>query len=377
VSAITTGGEYIGLYVFYSQTTEQKTNLEASLTAKRLFSSATVSTDLTAKLDSFRKEVNTNCSFKQMLIGTNRELPSESGFVEFALKFSGEKLEEPATISNKKSGYETVPGYTKVFEHVKKNRAELQALAGKLLTLKQIKNQIDWIKGVYEFYDYTSDTTLNERAKVCEDDITAINAVLTNRKPHETADLPTLTLRSIVYGNPVLAPPKVRYSPRWGGEGGVPFNDVDLETFLMRKTRMTEIGLRSGALIDRLTITYTDSTGKKFIIKHGGDGGSDRGSLQLLKDDTLTKIDGRFGSRLDFVKFVTKNGRELSGGNPFGGLPFSSRTEKNGEPWKLDTSNKEFVMGLRGRSGVEIDSLEVISATLQPAIWEKPPQNNT
>ncbi|MEB3260104.1 MAG: hypothetical protein VKP63_05695 [Cyanobacteriota bacterium] len=144
----------------------------------------------------------------------------------------------------------------------------------------------------------------------------------------------------------------------------------------MRKTRMTEIGLRSGALIDRLTITYTDSTGKT-IIKHGGDGGSDRGSLQLLKDDTITEIDGRFGSRLDYVHFKTKNGRELSGGNPSGGLPFSSRTEKNGKPWTLDTSNGEFVIGLRGRSGVEIDSLEVISATLQPAKWEKPPQNNT
>jgi hypothetical protein len=383
VSSITTGGEYIGLYVFYSQNSDKKTELEANLTAKGVFSSATVDTDLKSKLDEFRKEENINCSFKQMLIGTNCELPSESNFVEFALKFPGLKLKKPTTINYRLSGYETVPGLTRIFEHLKKNRASLQSLAEKLLTLKQIKNQIKWIKEIYKFYNttgnpnYTVDATLNERKKVCEDDITAINNTLINYKLHETADLPTLTLRSLEYGNPVLAPPKVRSSPRWGGGGGVPFHDVDLETFLMRKTRMTEIGLRSGALIDRLTITYTDSTGKKVIIKHGGNGGSDQGSLQLLKDDTITEINGRFGSRLDYVYFKTKNGRELSGGNPSGGLPFSSRPGKNGEPWTLDTSNGEFVIGFCGKSGIEIDSLEVISATLQPAQWEELPQNNT
>ncbi|MEB3260105.1 MAG: hypothetical protein VKP63_05700 [Cyanobacteriota bacterium] len=129
VSSITTGGEYIGLYVFYSQNSEKKTELEASLTAKGVFSSATVDTDLKSKLDNFRKEENTNCSFKQMLIGTSCALPSESDFVKFALEFPGKKLEQPATIDYKLSGYETVPGHTRIFENLKEKRASLQSLA--------------------------------------------------------------------------------------------------------------------------------------------------------------------------------------------------------------------------------------------------------
>jgi hypothetical protein len=174
-----------------------------------------------------------------------------------------------------------------------------------------------------------------------------------------TDDFEPLNLRSLDFGSPVLGRPDVRETPAWGGSGGGPFDDVDLGTYIQRKMRIAEIGLRGGNRVDRLTVTYTDAADQRTTVSHGGDGGSDKGSLKLIEGETIVKVAGRSGLRLDQVTFTSSQERSLTAGVDSGGSPFGA--------WEVPQGS--FVMGFKGRSGKEIDALQVIYASLTPARW--------
>lgn len=366
VASLTRGGEYIGVYVFYSQTREEQQSLTTSLKASGVFSSVTVGAELQTKIDSFLKSTKVNYSFQQWGSGLSSfAWPEPAGFIDYALKFPSFNLDSPRIIGFSTAGYETVPGCGSSFDKVALNRTYLGGdevvggLAEKLVTMTQISDQIRWLEGIYGQYGYRADTVLSENKALVAAEIAAVQAQMSAYLSKATSDFPPLTLQSLARGTPVLGVPVVSEPPVWGGPGGGPFNDVDLTTYIQRKTRITAIGLRGGDHVDRLSVTYSDSTGRQDTLSHGGNGGADQGTLQLLEGEGLSQIAGRSGARLDRVVFATSGGRSIAAGSASGGSPFG--------PWLVPDG--AFVMGFKGRCGAEIDALQVIYASLTPARW--------
>ena len=365
-SSLTRGGEYIGVYVFYSQTREEQKSLAISLGANGVFDAVKVGTDLQTKIDSFLKTTKVNYSFQQWSSGLSNFIsPEPAGFIDFALRFPSLSLDSPVVIGFTTAGYETVPGAGDSFTKAAANRtyfggnAAISGLTEKLVNLTQISNQINWINGVHKQYNYRGDTQLKEARSIVASDIDAVNKQMNGYLTKATDDFEPLNLRSLDFGSPVLGRPDVRETPAWGGSGGGPFDDVDLGTYIQRKMRIAEIGLRGGNRVDRLTVTYTDAADQRTTVSHGGDGGSDKGSLKLIEGETIVKVAGRSGLRLDQVTFTSSQERSLTAGVDSGGSPFGA--------WEVPQGS--FVMGFKGRSGKEIDALQVIYASLTPARW--------
>lgn len=366
VSSLTRGGEYIGVYVFYSQTREEQKTLASSLNASGIVNSVTLGASLQAKIDSFLKTTKVNYSFQQWGSGLGSfAWPDPSGFIDFALKFPSLTLDSPRVIGFTVAGYETVPGSGESFAKVAANRTYfggsevVSGLAEKLVAMTQISDQIRWIDTVYEQYGFSADTRLDEARGVVAADIAAVKNQMNGFFQKATDDFSPLTLRSLTLGSPVLGRLVVGESPVWGGQGGGPFDDVDLDTYIQRRMRIAEIALRGGNRVDRLTVTYVDAAGRRETVSHGGGGGSDRGSLKLTEGETLSQVAGRSGSRLDKVVLTSSGGRGLVAGDESGGSAFG--------PWVLPQGS--FVMGFKGRSGAEMDALQVIYGSLTPARW--------
>jgi len=116
------------------------------------------------------------------------------------------------------------------------------------------------------------------------------------------------------------------YTQSYGGTGGAVF----------ALAAVKEIGLRTGDRVDQITVNG---------VAHGGNGGSDRGSITLDDDEYICKVSLRSGDRLDAVTFTTNKQRSVGGGGTGG----SSATLENIR-----------VLAIGGRSGTEVDNLSIM-----------------
>jgi len=364
VARVATGGEYMAVYTFYSQTREEQTSLVTSLKANGIFDGVSVGGSLQTAMTNFLKTTTINYAFRQTVTGLlNPALPMPSNFIDYAVKFPSVPLDAPVVIAMGFSGYETVPNSGAGFAKVAANRTYFTGntvvggLTADLTAIVQSNNQITWIAKTYDYYGGYSDPTLGANGVTATGDIDAIRQQMSTFGTNPTADFPKLSLKALGNGTPALVF-EVHDSPYWGGDGGGPFNDVDLSTYISRRTRITAISLRTGSRTDRLNTTYCDDTGAQQTKSNGGTGGSDRGMLQLLAGQFVTKVWGRSGSKLDQLNVQISDGRSI-GGNGGGGGAFT---------WSPPAGS--FVMGFKGRSGAEVDGIQVSYANFKPAIWK-------
>jgi hypothetical protein len=363
VSRVTTGGEYMAVYTFYSQTREEQTSLVTSLKANGIFDGVSVGGSLQNAMDNFLKTVKVSYAFRQTVSGLlNPSLPLPAGFIEYAVKFPSIPLDAPVVIAIGYAGYETVPGAGTGFAKVAANRAYFTGntvvggLAADLSKIIQSNNQIVWMGKLYEYYGGFLDVTLKANGKTADENIAAIRGQMDTFGKNPTATFPPLTLKALENGTPALVF-DVRESDYWGGSGGGPFDEVDLSTYVQRMTRISAVGLRSGEHVDQLRVTFIDDTGQQQTKSTGGDG-SDRGTMQLLEGQFITKIWGRSGARVDQLNVQCSDGRTIGGGGNGGG-PFS---------WVRPEGS--FAMGFKGRSGAEIDGIQIVFASFKPAVWK-------
>jgi hypothetical protein len=313
VSNLSRGGEYIAAYTFYCRSHEEQTQLKAELRACGIYSGVSIGGDLQLKIESIIKKVNIAYALEQEVTGLlNPKLPDESKLVEYAIGFPSLALDKPVVTAFETSGYETVPGSGNAFAKVAANRTYLTGntivggLTSKLTRIDQAYNQMLWLADLYNFYNHYLDTTLQANSATAKADIKAIleqmNSFGTGSNP--TATFPTLDLKALTNGTPILQFQPHR-SPVWGGNGGAPFNDVDINSYLQRKTRLQSVGLRSGSRIDQIRTTFVEvGSSKTTIATHGGSGGSDAGRLDLIPGQGITRISGRAGSRIDHLRTV-------------------------------------------------------------------------
>lgn len=118
---------------------------------------------------------------------------------------------------------------------------------------------------------------------------------------------------------------RIRTRP-FGGDGGAPFG----------RQIIKEIGLRTNSRVDQIRIN-----GKAY----GGDGGADRGSITLLDDEYINKVEIRSGNSVDYVGFSTNYGNVIGGGGGGGVLTVLENIR---------------VLAIGGRCGRRIDRLDIM-----------------
>lgn len=130
-----------------------------------------------------------------------------------------------------------------------------------------------------------------------------------------------------------------------GGPHGTPFDDSGL---ISHEDRVRKIGIRSGRRIDQVMLEFNN--GK--ILKHGGNGGGYK-EIVLSANDKISKVEISLGkkdghTRLFYIKFQTKNGRVIEGGN------------KTSNHHIITVKDNFNVVGFYGRSGSEVDKLGLV-----------------
>ncbi len=379
LSSVTMGGEFIGLYIFYCQSSTEQKDLIAELEASKIGASASFDANLQIAINSLMQSTTIRTETQCYLAGIrNPVLPQGSEFIAYANEFVKTELDHLALISFETSGYESVlgadgtPGAVEAFNKISKNRIYFigdslcDGLTSYLQTIEECLNQMHWLDQVYHFYGYSTvehDPQLLTFTQVAEADRTLIVEQMRLYRTQATADFPRLVYASLSNGTPELQCVPIA-TPTWGGGGGHPFTDVERESHaFLSKTRITSIGLRSGKRVDQLSVGVIDANRDQPEIRtYGGGGGSNKGTIHLEGKESISALSGRAGAKID--QLLIEVGQQSLAGGGSGGTAFG--------PWKppADTT----VLGFRGRCGEELDQLGVICAKLNPAIWEPLPK---
>ncbi|CBJ36457.1 conserved protein of unknown function [Ralstonia solanacearum CMR15] len=365
VSSITTGSEYYAVYTFYAQSKEEQQSLSVELKANGIFDFGSVDASLQTKLNKVTTSTQVRLAFNQNISGiANPKFPKPDDMIDYALAFPSLPIDAPAIVAFAVTGYEHVPNMGG-FDPVAKNREFLigpdggGGLSRYLVAETELLNQIEWLKKIYAFYQGFKDSKVDDVQREAQANLEALNAQFLLYESDPTATLTKPALPSLDMGTPMLEY-GVAQSPARGGNGGSPFNDVDINTYIQNQTYVSAVQLRTGSEVDALIVTY-QATAKSTSMQtyHGGGGGSFSQTLQVRPGQFIKKLSGRSGSRVDQLRITLDDDRSVAGGGG-GGSPFD---------WQVPSGS--VVMGFAGRSGSRLDQVEAVYATLKPASWKK------
>lgn len=364
LSSVSTGGEYFGVYTFFSQTQTERSALVASLQASGIIHGGSVGVNLQAALESFLSTTTTSYNFQQMISGvSNPSFPEAKDMVEYALCFPSICLDAPVMIGMSTTGYEKVPQIGQVFDVVAKNRHYFTGATGvinggltqQLVQINDIHRQMISLESIYSFYGGYDDITLRDYTALAVSDMNNIKAQMHEYPSNATKEFPTLSLESIENGTPSLSY-KISFSDPHGGNGGLPFNDVDIATYLQSQTRITTLQLRSNSRIDLLITTYQNNNGT-WTTTHGSNNGDHSLQLQLLAGQFVAKVNGHAGRTIDLLRLESTSGHSISGGD-----------DDSGE-FIFTAPDNSILLGFRGRSGRALDRLQAVYAKFKDAVW--------
>jgi len=362
VAEITRGGEYYAVYVYYSQTREEQTDLTLEMKAQGIFEVATVDASLQVKLKEFNKKTKTRIFFDQKMSGhANPTFPSSDDIIAYALKFPSLPLDAPAIIGFQTTGYEHVPKIGD-FQPVADNRdffigdGIVDGLTKPLVQLQQLENQIAWIGAVYTTYGFTGDAKLDTVREMAAADHRTINKMFQDYKTDPTRSFTEPKLPSLSEGTPVLQY-SVKHSDAYGGNRGTPFDDVNPNTSIPQQTRIAGLQLWSEKIARGLTVDYENVNGK-WTVTHGEKAGNVGGHIVLQAGQFVTQISVRSGESVDRLTLTTSNGDKVDGGGNGGAGPFT-----------VPVPEKSFLLGFAGRSGADLDNIQFVFGSLSPATW--------
>jgi hypothetical protein len=364
VSTLVEGGEYHGVYTFYSQTRQEQKDLVKGLAAAGILNGISIGLDLQKSISHFLSTAQVNSSFRQLMSGhLNPSYPDPENLIAFAADFGSLPLSDPTVIDMATTGYESVPGIGRAFQAVAANRDHFtgtafeSGLMNRLARISELRNQMKWVEATYETYGGHDDERLIDGLTLTRNDSETIRSQVNAYDRKATTPLAMPPLPSLDRGTPHLRVSAEQAGP-FGGTGGDPFSFMDLDTCLRSRTRISALKLRAGSRVDQLEVTYAGETGEK-VEHHGGMGGSEGATTRLREGEVITEVSGRFGSRIDQLTITTSRGQKVSGGG-MGGTHVFRFTPPPGS----------FIVGFSGRSGSGLDSLVIHTAAFQPAEWE-------
>lgn len=367
ISSLVTGAEYYAVYAFICETSEQRTTLEAQLSASGIsLFGGSLSADFQMKLEKVCKASLSRVTFQQIVSGLkDPHLPSQDNIINYALSFFDQEINNPAIISYETTSYDHVPDFPpNVLDQVQKNVSYFTDPTGeftkKVIDINELINQCENLESIYKYYDFTDDQKVNLVFESAQKDLQKLKSQQDefNNSPISKFVLPELP--SLNNGKPVLQF-NFKDSDSYGGPGGSVFNDINQNSYFQKWTRLINVRLYAGKYVDRIVSTFecSDPVQRTFTNVHGGSGGEASFDLQLTLGVWVNSISGRYGKYVDKLEFGATNGQKISGGGN-GGSPFSCKIPEG-----------YFVAGFRGRAGKYLDQFGVVYAKLLPAIWKK------
>lgn len=364
VSEATQGGEYYAVYTFRTETQTEQKELTASLKAKGVYSGVTAKAEVQTKLTDFLKQTSTNWTFDQEITGiANPSLPDQDKLVEFALAFPSKTLDSEVTTGFKVAGYETVPGINRrKFAKIVENRDHFLGDDGVLRSfarLNGLQNQINWLKRIYARYTFVGDKDLVTFETQVKTDLGKINKQITAYKRDPAADFDRPDLPSLEKGEPVLTY-AAGQPESFGGEGGGPFDFMSPGEALRNQVKLTSVRFAAGDnVIRRLLVGYA-SDRAEWKNEQGKDG---------YWKEIFYLEDGQFPTRFRIriaddvvarIEVFSSDGRSTWCGSDRG-------AERD---WKVPDG--AVLLGFAGRSGLSVDQIKMIYATLKPAHYVQP-----
>jgi len=137
-----------------------------------------------------------------------------------------------------------------------------------------------------------------------------------------------------------------------GGGGGSPFTDKDIA----QGARISEIRLRAGDRIDAIQAVYALSDGR--VVEgtwHGGQGGR-LTVFRLASDEYIIGLSGRAGDQVDSLSIITNKRTSQS----FGGRGGSRN-------YRIDIPSGYRAIGFTGRAGSSLDAIGLTYASSSTA----------
>lgn len=366
VDSLAEGGEYYAVYTFYTETREKQESLKASLKASGIYSGVSVSVSLEVAIDSFVKTTNTNWQFDQEISGIlNPQLPTREKIVDFAIAFPSTPLDAPVVIGMSTAGYEHVPGFPLDFDRIAANRRYFVGdgqvdggLTADLIEIASLQNKVAWLKAIYACYGYDKDTGLGDFGAELGTDFNAIRKQFLDYEKDPLQSFLRPPLPSLDKGTPLLTFVKAS-SPKWGRDGGEPWDYGGIEEAITNQRRLVWLQLRGGSKIDQIGLKYKDVHGEGAVERHGREGGSLQNPLTLDSGEFVTEVNARHGAVVDRLDIRTNRGASTAAGG------------NGGEPSTWSVPQGHFVLGFRGRAGALVDQIEVVYAKFEPARFEK------
>jgi hypothetical protein len=361
VAAAEVGGECQGVFTFYAQSREQARAVERGFEAGLGLGGLALSPALVETVTAVARSAAVNVGFRMQVIGTRSQPPGDAAsLIPFARDFAGLSLDQPALIGVRTRGYEKVPGIGAAFEAVAANRRLFsgegsgegggEGLIGRRERVEGLIHQMDWVADTYRLYGLAPDPSLAAHRARAEADRRAIEACRDAYVAAASAPLVPPELACLAAGSPELNVSLSEEIPM-GGSGGAPFAFPERADAIRRRLRLVEVGLRTGSRVDQIRLRYAGDGEPLAAEVHGGDGGSDRGSLQLGPGVNLRRIEGLSGTRVDRQR--------IGGGGDAGDRPID---------WTVPEGS--VVLGFSGRSGRELDALRAVVARFGPLIWQ-------
>jgi len=365
IDTIEEGGEYYGVYTFYTETREQQEKLKLALDASGAFSKVTPELKIDVDVEKVAKSTNTAWKFDQQVTGiANPQLPKREAMIAYAIDFSRLTLDAPSVIKFTTDKYENVPEFDLDFDQIRDNRDYFtgsvadEGLAAPFRRILALRNKVEWLQAIYRCYGYTGDTGLAEFSRQLETDRKALATQLLQyaRNPVQKFELPKLP--SLDQGTPMLRFTK-GVGEYWGGGEGSPFDYGSVEQALRSQRRLVRVQLRGSARVDRVAFQYQDVRGVGPNEVHGGDGGAEQNPLTLDSNEFVRTVRVRSGLRVDNLVFVTTREAQTGVGGS-GGVAHS-----------FDAPPGTVILGFSGRNDSELVGLQVVWAKLEAAEFIK------
>jgi hypothetical protein len=372
VRSVRVGGEVQGVYTFYAQSRDLARQLEQSLSAFLPVGGLSLGPELNKNLAEVSREANVNHDFKVVVRGLSQ--PPTIGpdnLVSFAAGFGALELDQPKVLSLETRGYETLAELRTAFAPVAKNRALFlgdsfgqEGLLRKQLRLQEIRNQSQWVNKTYALYGIDPDPSLASNLVQLNADLKTIDALKRQYNEVPSTPLSAPDLSSLTTGSPRLNV-RVVEGELMGGDGGVPFKYEDRAHAVERRQRLVKVGLRAGGRVDQIRLSYKQSADllveqdKELEVQFGGRGGRDKGSIELAKGVNIERIKAKTGTRIDQLWITSSDGQIIGGGGDQGDDELD---------WTRPTNS--VVLGFKGRSEAELDSLQAVIAEFGPLRWE-------
>ncbi len=385
VSAVTEGGEYMGIFVFYSQTDQDQKAVQASLSANGVVnvdgSNANLGATVSGGISQTINTTNVRCSIYQSLLGSTASVPADSNttptafaeaIINFAQAFNASQVNQPVVFDYETQGYETLFSATSPgFPAIALNRAIYTDSVGpNLATLHNLGSQYGWISQAYQTYGYSGDSTFAANQTQLTTDINGLTQWLAPVGVNPTVPAPLSHSlnppQSLLNGVPVftyLTPTQ----PTYGGSGGGAYQDINVGSAANATSSTTSSstavsGSASASVQSKSSPTVSGSSTVASSVNTSG--------LPLPLSDlpVITSITLWGG---DWMNQIQVNYASLSGA-----AVFTHGANGGGESSPLSLTTGEFINAISGIEGEYINQLKFSTTAETSLCWPTKPNSS-